>query len=146
MPLRGAACSHFLVFSGCIPAADSAQRHGEPHLSKRFWTKICACCCLPGNGELCPQRKAAALKGPGAAEGTCAGVRELQSWVQRVKEGVTGGLDKTPTRLLSGFTDTTGSQESELVEMKHMHLAETLITHRNEGGDSVSFCHALQAG
>lgn len=55
-------------------------------------------------------------------------------------------LDKIPTRLLDGFTDTTGSRESELVEMRHMHLAETLITHRNEGGDSVSFCHPLKAG
>lgn len=68
------------------------------------------------------------------------------SWVQRVKERVTGGSDKIPTRLLNGFTDTTGSKESELVAMRHMHLAETLISHRNEGGDSVSSCHPLKAG
>lgn len=35
------------------------------------------CWKYPENGELCPQRKAAAPKDPGAAGGTCAGVTDL---------------------------------------------------------------------
>lgn len=145
VPLRGTACSHLPCVLWMYP----------------YWfsPKICACCCLPKNKDSAgnTQRvKSCVLKGKQLLQKVqgpqWAPVQVSQSsrficWVQIVKERVTGELDKIPTDCWMALQTPLGAKSLSWSKwVRHMHFTETLITHRNEGGDSVSFCHPLRAG